>query len=1217
MDTAREAVFDDLTRQAADACGTPFALVTLVDERRQWFKSRVGITLEETPRDQAFCAYALLRPAEPLIVPDARADERFSDNPLVTGPPHLRFYAGVSLRSPEGPALGTLCVLDTVPRRLSAAQLDKLGALARQAAFELALRRRAPAERRLGWGFALLLAMFLGVLGMAFWEDQRFASGDQWVAHTVEVIQAVEHTLLRVQAAESAQRGFSSTGREDFLPPYQSAVETLPGQLATLRRLVADNPTQASRGDQFTAAVNAKLAVTRERIDQRRRLGMTALDPQYMNGSGRQAMEAVNALGEEMIAEENDLLRQRTVARDAGLHGKDLTLGVAGLLCLGLLVGGYTFIRRELRRRQALGGSLAQANAGLATEVAERRLAQERLSVQHAVARVAAESTSIEEAAPRFLETICTHLDWQAGELWVEDPADGVLRLSANWQQPAAREIAARLERFSTASRSWQFANGAGVPGRLCRDGRACWIEDVLADEAFVRDGLAREAGLRRAFALPLRDGVAEHVSRVLMFYSADVGAPEPALAATMETLVNLIIQFNERCRTQLALQAVQARLGAFLEHTPALVAIKDDRGRYVFVNPRLEEAFGTRPGELLGKHDTEWLPAGIAANVLDADAQVMAGDRPLEFIEEVPTANGAHTHWMSIKFPIRQPDGRRWLGVVALDITARRQMEEDLRQAKAVAEAATQARSQFLANMSHEIRTPMNGILGMTGLLLDTGLDSQQRDYGEAIRESANSLLTLINDILDFSKIEAGKLVFEEMDFDLQNTVESTLEILASGAQAKGLELVGGVEPGVPTCLRGDPGRLRQVMTNLLSNAIKFTRQGEVVLRVSCTEEREADATLRFEVSDSGIGISREACTRLFQAFVQADNSTTRKFGGTGLGLAICRELVERMGGQIGVESLPRKGSTFWFTVRLAKADAPAGETRDARDSKLPPDTRVLVVDDHEASRQFLHRQVVSWAVRNGSAAGGEEALALLREAAVARQPYAAAIVDWQMPGMDGLALARAIRADPLIAATPVVLLTPFGKPPPASVLAEAGITVSRAKPTRPAALLEGVAGLLAPAPGNPESTALPANGSPTANAPLQGTGRRILVAEDNAVNQRVALGQLRKLGYAADAVGNGLEALEALERFAYDAVLMDCQMPEMDGYEATETIRRRESVPGSKRRRTRIIAMTANAMQGDREKCLAAGMDDYISKPVRVADLQAALAKAGAALS
>ena len=453
-------------------------------------------------------------------------------------------------------------------------------------------------------------------------------------------------------------------------------------------------------------------------------------------------------------------------------------------------------------------------------------------------------------------------------------------------------------------------------------------------------------------------------------------------------------------------------------------------------------------------------------------------------------------------------------------------------------------------------------------------------------------------------------------MDFDLRDTVESTLEILASGAQAKGIELVGGVEPGTPTRLRGDPGRLRQVLTNLLGNAIKFTRQGEVVVRVSGTEERDGDAALRFEVSDSGIGISKEAGARLFQAFVQADNSTTRRFGGTGLGLAICRELVERMGGQIGRGQRIEQGIDF-LVHRTAGKSRRAGR-RSAPACELPPGTRVLVVDDNAVSRQFLHRQVVSWAVRNGSAASGEQALALLREAAVARQPYAAAIVDWQMPGMDGLALARAIRADPLITATPLVLLTPFGKPPPASVLAETGIAASRAKPTRSAALLESVAGMIAPvlsgaaAPAPSGRKAIPTTSKlPAAN------GRRILVAEDNAVNQRVALGQLRKLGYAADAVGNGLEALEALERFAYDAVLMDCHMPEMDGYEATETIRRRENAGGKARRHTRIIAMTANAMQGDREKCLAVGMDDYISKPVRLGDLQAALEKEAVAVS
>ena len=354
-------------------------------------------------------------------------------------------------------------------------------------------------------------------------------------------------------------------------------------------------------------------------------------------------------------------------------------------------------------------------------------------------------------------------------------------------------------------------------------------------------------------------------------------------------------------------------------------------------------------------------------------------------------------------------------------------------------------------------------------------------------------------------------------------------------------------------------------------------------------------------------MGISAEARQGLFQAFVQADSSTTRRFGGTGLGLAICKELAERMGGGIGVESQPGQGSTFWFTVRLAKNSA---LTDDAAEIKLPPNTRVLVVDDNPASRQFLHHQVVSWAVRNGSASNGDEALALLREASSAKQPYAAAIVDWQMPGMDGLALARAIKADPAISSLPVLLLTPFGKSLPGSALADTNVKYQQAKPARPRALLERVAYLLTVGSGTTQRTLPRETVRITGEAASRVANCRILVAEDNAVNQRVALGQLRKLGYAADAVGNGLEALEALERFAYDAVLMDCQMPEMDGYEATEIIRRREDAAGPGRRRTRIIAMTANAMQGDREKCLNAGMDEYISKPVKLSDLQAALA-------
>ncbi len=1199
LDTPAEPFFDDLTRQAAASCGVPVAFIGLMDDRRNWLKSRVGLDIDQVPREQTFCSYALLRPERPLIVPDASQDERFADNPLVTRPPYFRAYAGVPLRSPEGHALGTLCVMDTVPRRFSSSQVDKLDALARQASFELALRRRVPAGRRLSVGFALLLALFVGVIALAGWQDRRALSNDFWVDHTVRVIQDVERVILRVQAAESAQRGYSSTGQEAFLPPCQAAGEMLPRQLNDLRTLVSDNPLQIQRAERLAEAVRAKLQVTQERIDQRRRLGIAALEPQYMNGKGRQAMDAVYALGDEMIAVENRLLRERTAARDASQRTKEIALGTVGLLCLGLLIGGYVLIRRELRRRHALGGALALANSGLSTEVAERRRAQERIGVQHAVARVSAESLSMAEAAPRFLEAICTHLDWQLGELWTEDPAAGVLRLSEGWRQAADVFAAARQEHFRAGSETRQFAPGAGLPGRVWQTGEPCWVEDLSADETFQRGELAREAGLRSAFALSLPDGTGERTGRVLVFFSADAAPPDPELVATMKTLVSLIGQFGERCRTQADLQAVQARLTAFLQHTPTAMLIKDDALRVVLANRVTEELFGVEGTGLLNKTNDEWLPPEAAAAITADDRRVLAENRTVEITETVPTRDGAMRDWLTFKFPIQQPDGKRWLGVVALDITERKRAEAELVRARRIAEEATRARGQFLANMSHEIRTPMNGVIGMSGLLLDTALDSQQRGFTEAIRESAHSLLTLINDILDFSKIEAGKLVLEKMDFDLQDVVESTLEILAGGAQAKGIELLGGVDPGVETRLHGDPGRLRQVLTNLVGNGIKFTRRGEVALRVRPDGAQTPDvARLRFEVIDSGIGISKEARARLFQAFEQADSSTTRKYGGTGLGLAICRQLVEQMGGRIGVESELGEGTTFWFTVPLPKQP---GVPPPAMPS-LPVATRVLVVDDNELSRQFLHRQVAALKVGNGTARNAEEALALLHQAAAENRPYTAAVVDLQMPDVDGLALARAIKAESDIASTRLVLLTPFGKTPASEELTRAGVESCRFKPVRQTLLLNSLVDAIAPRAASRKAEAA----QPEFRAPRR-EGIRVLVAEDNAVNQRVALGQLHKLGYAADAVGNGLEALEALERIPYDVVLMDCQMPEMDGYEATRCIRERE---GSARH-TWVVAMTANAMQGDREKCLEAGMDDYLSKPVKVAALQEALAK------
>ncbi len=622
-------------------------------------------------------------------------------------------------------------------------------------------------------------------------------------------------------------------------------------------------------------------------------------------------------------------------------------------------------------------------------------------------------------------------------------------------------------------------------------------------------------------------------------------------------------------------------RLRGILEHTTTTISVKDRDGRYLLVNDQWRRAMGQVGVDVEGRTDDELFPPDIAAAIRVTDLDILRTGQAGEYERDAATGGRA---FHLVKFPLKAADGSVYAtGTMGTDVS-------DRMRALAEAVEASRSKSEFLANMSHEIRTPLNGVIGMTELLLSCDLTPQQREYALTAANSSEALLDVINDILDFSKIEAGKLELDHHDFDLREAVEATCEMLAPQAHGKDLELMAWVDEEVPLMVNGDRGRLRQVLMNLLSNAVKFTESGEVAVRV-----RMVRGEVKFEVSDTGIGISRKAISRLFDSFAQADTSTTRRYGGTGLGLTISRQLVDLMGGEIGVESTPGQGSMFSFTVRFAEPTTP----HPARRPRHEPlgSLNVLVVDDNETNRAIVEAYLTTDKVHVATVASGTAALSAMHSAARAGNPFELVVLDGEMPGMDGIELAQAISLAPSLRGARLIMFTSTTDRRAAA--RAAGVHHYLQKPVRRARLLETVAEAMgsasAPAPG----------GAPAPVVVAPSDAHTLLVVEDNAVNQHVIEAMLAKRGYTVECAVNGREALTMLAAGSYALVFMDCQMPEMDGYAATAAIRARETGES----RLPIVAMTAHAMKGDRERCLAAGMDDYLSKPLRPAELDAAL--------